>query len=266
MGCSTETTPARCCKEKAFVVRIIVAPRYCASFKPPRAACTHLASVCKRPLTHRANFCASLQDACPTEPGVRMPRRSLGAGFIDVAPHHAVNPSPPFDFDYTPCWPYIVAGLGPDDERPAESFGFSHVAVRFDKRGELCVRDCNVANAEGPDTLFLDQAFRVVKYDGTIGTQKKPCRPVFWLKAAGYWHDAEDAVALDAAQNIVGPTEGQHSRFVDSDIFQGVHERLVNADIGCPHSANGGWNRLPPILAPCCHLQLPRSLQIPDIS
>ena len=51
---------------------------------------------------------------------VRMPRRSPDAGATNVAQDRAVDPSPPFGFDYTLCWPYIVAGLGPDDERPVD--------------------------------------------------------------------------------------------------------------------------------------------------
>ena len=108
-----------------------------------------------------------------------MVRFQLNENRSNVAQDRAVDPSPPFGFDYTLCWHYIVVGLGPEDGRPAESFGFCHVAVRFDKRGELCIRDCNVANAEGPDTLFLDQALGVVMNDGSVGTQKRPRRWYF---------------------------------------------------------------------------------------
>ena len=147
MGCRAETNPARCSKEKSFR-----RPDHCrrqdtarlSSLCEQRAPIWSLSANGRRPtgriFAHRSKTHA--------QPSVRMPRRSLGAGAIDIAPDHAVYSSPPFDFDYTPCWSCIVAGLGPEDERPDESFGFSHAAVRFDKRGELRFRDCNVANAE----------------------------------------------------------------------------------------------------------------------
>ena len=160
-------------RKKAFVVRISVAPRITCIF---HAAASGVLPFCLRWQT-TADPPGVLLRVVPRNVHnwvvlVLIQHRSLGAGAIDVAPSRAINPSPPFDFYYTLCWSYIVADLGPENERPAESFSFCHVAGCVDKSCELRVCDRSFANAEGPYTFFPERTFGIAKNDGFVSAQK----------------------------------------------------------------------------------------------
>ena len=112
---------------------------------PPRAACSHSASVGSRPPHHAAYASASRRDTCTTGWSPRSDTDECGPFW--VRPVSAVHLPPPRRGRHPAGRGEVVGEEAGEHERPAESFRVGHVPGRRDEHIERGVADRAPAHA-----------------------------------------------------------------------------------------------------------------------